>query len=64
MGTVLFVSVGAPLGAVIGERWKGRELAQNWQVGRGAFWGRFLSALAKVLVSSIMLVVAVAALVV
>jgi uncharacterized protein YqgC (DUF456 family) len=64
VGAVLFASLGALLGAVIGECWKGRELAESWQVGRGAFWGRLLGTLAKVLVGSIMLVVVAVALVV
>ena len=64
VGAVLFAGLGALLGAAIGERWKGRELAISWQVGKAAFWGRLLGTLAKVLVGSIMLVVVAVALVV
>ena len=64
VAAVLFASMGALLGAMLGERWKGRELGESWQVGRGAFWGRMLGTLAKVLFGSIMLVVAAAALLV
>jgi hypothetical protein len=61
---VLFASIGALLGAMVGERWKGRELGESWQVGRGAFWGRMLGTLAKVLLGSVMLVVVAVALLV
>ncbi len=64
VGAVLFASFGALLGAMLGECWKGRELGQSWQIGKGAFWGRLLGTLAKVLVGSIMLVVVAVAMVV
>jgi uncharacterized protein YqgC (DUF456 family) len=64
VGAILFASLGALLGAMLGECWKGRELGQSWQIGKGAFWGRLLGTLAKVLVGSIMLVVVAVALVV
>ena len=64
VAAVLFASIGALLGAMLGERWKGRELGESWQVGQGAFWGRMLGTLAKVLIGSIMLVVVVVALLV
>ncbi len=61
LAAVLFAGIGALLGAMLGERWKGRDLDESWAVGKGAFWGRLLGTLGKVLVGSIMIgVVAVA----
>jgi hypothetical protein len=64
ISAVLFAGVGALIGAMLGENWKGRGLNQSWQVGLAAFWGRLLGTLAKTLVASAMVGVAVAALVV
>ena len=62
IGALLFAGLGALAGAIIGEQWKGRDLEQSWQVGVGAFWGRILGTLAKTIVGSIILAVALAAL--
>ncbi len=62
LGAVLAAGLGALSGAMVGELWKGRRMNQSWQVGKGAFWGRLLGTLAKVMVGSIMLVVLAAAL--
>jgi uncharacterized protein YqgC (DUF456 family) len=54
VGVVLFAGLGALAGAMLGEAWKGRTLGESWQIGQGAFWGRLLGSLAKVLIASIM----------
>jgi len=61
-GALLFAGLGALAGAILGERWKGRDMDESWKVGVGAFWGRILGTLAKTIVGSIILAVAVAAL--
>jgi uncharacterized protein len=57
IGVILFAGLGAFAGAMLGESWKGRKLEESWQVGHGAFWGRVLGSLAKVMIASIMLAV-------
>jgi uncharacterized protein len=61
VAAILFAGCGALVGAMLGEWWKGRDLAQALEVGQGAFWGRLLGALAKTTVASIMAVVAIVA---
>lgn len=63
VAAVLFAGIGALLGAMLGEQWKGRDLDESWTVGKGAFCGRLLGTLGKVLVGSIMIVVVTAALI-
>lgn len=63
LGAVLFAGVGALAGAMLGETWKGRTLAESWKVGQSAFWGRLLGALAKTGIATAMVVItAIAAL--
>jgi uncharacterized protein YqgC (DUF456 family) len=62
-GAVLFGAVGALVGAVIGETWKGRDLDTSLDIGKAAFVGRVLGTAAKIIVCTLMVVVAVAALV-
>jgi hypothetical protein len=62
VAAVLLAAVGAMIGAVIGERWKGRDWRPSWQVGKSAFWGRLLGTAAKVGVATGMAVLAVVAL--
>jgi uncharacterized protein YqgC (DUF456 family) len=61
VGVIFFAGLGALAGAMLGESWKGRKLHESWQVGRGAFWGRVLGSLAKVLIASVMLAVGMTA---
>jgi len=63
LAAVLFASAGAMLGAVAGESWKGRDMGQGWRVGKAAFWGRLWGTAAKVGIGTVMLIVAIAALV-
>ena len=51
------------VGAVIGETWKGRDLDTSLDIGKAAFVGRVLGTAAKIIVCTLMVVVAVAALV-
>jgi uncharacterized protein YqgC (DUF456 family) len=62
VGAVLFGAVGALVGAVIGETWKGRDLDASLEIGKAAFVGRILGTAAKMIVSTLMVVVAIAAL--
>ena len=64
VGILLLASLGALAGAMIGERWKGRGWAISWKVGRAAFWGRLLGTLGKILTASIIVAIAVGALLV
>ncbi len=51
---VLFAGIGATAGAMLGEKWKGRSLGESWQVGKGAFWGRLLGTVAKIMIAGAM----------
>lgn len=51
---------GAFLGAYLGERWKGRSLEEGLAIGRAALLGRFLGTAGKMIVGSIMIVLAFA----
>ncbi len=62
VGAVLLAGLGALVGAILGEQWKGRDMEESWKVGMGAFWGRLFGTLAKTIIGSIMLAVALAAL--
>lgn len=44
---IVFGCVGALVGAMVGEGWKGRGLRVSWQVGKAAFQGRLLGTLVK-----------------
>ena len=63
LAAVLFASLEALAGTVLGESWKGRGLEDSLQVGKAAFWGRLFGTLAKTLVGSVMAGVVLAALV-
>jgi len=62
VGIFFFGGLGALVGAVLGERWKGSDRGKSLDVGRSAFIGRVLGTLAKSLVGSLMLVVAISGL--
>jgi uncharacterized protein YqgC (DUF456 family) len=61
---LIFASLGAMGGAVLGEHWKGRTLEEGMKVGQAAFWGRLWGTLGKVACGAAMLAVALVALVV
>lgn len=50
-------ALGAFVGAMLGEHWKGRSLEQGVQVGTAAFLGRLLGTAGKLIVATIMTVV-------
>jgi uncharacterized protein len=47
VGSLLFGSIGAAVGAVGGERWVGKTWDASFQVGEAAFWGRLLGTVGK-----------------
>lgn len=47
IGSLLFGSVGAATGAILGERWVGKSWDSSFQVGHAAFWGRLLGTVGK-----------------
>lgn len=62
IGILLFAGLGALVGAMIGERWKGQDWTTSLNVGHAAFWGRLVGTLGKILIASLIVTVAVAAL--
>ncbi len=64
VAAVFFAAGGAMAGAVLGETWKGHDFDHSLEVGKGAFIGRVLGTLAKMIISSIMVVVTLVALIV
>jgi hypothetical protein len=60
---VLFGGAGALVGAILGESWKGRDFDASLEVGKAAFIGRVLGTVAKMIVSTIMVVVTLAAMI-
>jgi uncharacterized protein YqgC (DUF456 family) len=61
---LIFASLGAMGGAVLGEHWKGRTLEEGMKVGQAAFWGRLWGTLGKAACGAAILAVALVALVV
>ena len=62
VGILLFAGLGALVGAVAGEWWKGRDWETRWQVGHAAFWGRLFGTVGKVSTGSAIVVLVVLAL--
>jgi uncharacterized protein YqgC (DUF456 family) len=58
IGVLLCGGAGAAAGAMLGEKWKGREFDDSIPVGTAAFWGRILGTVAKSSVGLGMIVVA------
>lgn len=61
-GIVLLSGVGALLGALLGETWKGRSWQESLSIGKGAMVGRILGSLAKSFVAAVMLTLGILAL--
>ncbi len=59
IGIVLCSAFGAMLGAVLGEVWKGKKLGLSVAIGRAAFWGRLIGTGAKLICSSIILILGI-----
>ncbi len=47
VGAVLFAGIGAAGGAILGERWVGKNWEGSIDVGVGAFWGRLFGTIGK-----------------
>ncbi len=62
VSAVLFGGLGALAGAVLGETWKGRDFDASLEIGKAAFLGRLLGTVAKMVVCTLMVVVALGAL--
>ena len=60
---ILFSGIGALVGAMLGEFWKGRGDDEALRVGRAAFWGRILGTVSKILVGSMMVAIAIGAMI-
>lgn len=63
VGTLLGAGIGAMLGDIAGEVWKGTTTERLQQIGWAAFWGRILGSIAKLIVACAMVAVALAGLV-
>jgi len=61
IAAVLFAGLGALGGAMLGESLAGRNWTTSWQIGKAAFWGRLFGTVAKVLIGTILVGVAIAA---
>lgn len=64
VAAVVFAALGALAGAMLGESWKGRDFDASLEIGKAAFVGRLLGTVAKMIVCSIMVAVALGALLV
>ncbi len=64
VSAVLFGGLGALAGAMLGETWKGRDFEASLEVGKAAFVGRILGTVAKMVICTLMVVVALGAMVV
>ena len=62
LAAFLLAGLGALVGAVLGEQWKGRSLDESWQIGKAAFWGRIVGTLGKMLIGSVIVSTVVVAL--
>jgi uncharacterized protein YqgC (DUF456 family) len=62
VSAVLFGGLGALVGAMLGETWKGRDFDASLEIGKAAFLGRLLGTVAKMVICTLMVVVALGAL--
>jgi len=62
VAALVFSGLGALAGAMIGEKWKGRQLGESWQIGKAAFWSRLFGAMGKLTIGSVIVAVVAAAL--
>jgi uncharacterized protein YqgC (DUF456 family) len=61
VSAILFGGIGAMVGAVLGESWKGRDFDTSIQIGKAAFVGRLLGTVGKQIVCTLMVIVALGA---
>ncbi len=64
IGPILFAALGAMTGTIVSEEWRGRPRGETLRIGTAAFWGRVLGSGAKLAVGTVMVLVAVVALIV
>ncbi|MEO8494979.1 MAG: DUF456 domain-containing protein [Planctomycetota bacterium] len=64
VGPIVCAGLGALVGAVLGEQWKGRDLETSLNIGHAAFWGRLIGTLGKILVGCVMLMLIIISLIV
>ncbi len=55
VAALLFGGLGAFGGAVVGERWSGKEWDVSFRIGWGALWGKMLGTLLKAVCGTVML---------
>jgi uncharacterized protein len=63
LAALFFAGLGAAVGAILGEISAGKNMAASLQISKGAFWGRLIGTMGKMLVGAVMLAVVAAALV-
>jgi uncharacterized protein YqgC (DUF456 family) len=63
VAAIVFGGLGALVGAVIGEVWKGRDLDASLEIGKAAFIGRMLGTAGKMVICTLMVIVAAAAII-
>lgn len=61
IGSILFAAIGAWVGATIGEKWVGKSTQESVKIGGAAFVGRLLGTVGKLVMGSVMVVLAIAA---
>ena len=61
VSAILFGGLGAMVGAFLGESWKGRDFDTSIQIGKAAFIGRLLGTVGKQIVCTLMVIVALGA---
>jgi uncharacterized protein YqgC (DUF456 family) len=61
VSAILFGGVGAMIGAILGESWKGRDFDTSLEVGKAAFVGRLLGTVGKQIVCTLLVIVALGA---
>lgn len=61
VSAVLFGGLGALAGATLGETWKGHDFDKSLEIGKAAFVGRLLGTVAKMIICTLMVVVALGA---
>lgn len=63
LAALLFAGLGALGGAMLGERWAGKDWNASWQIGKAAFRGRLAGTLGKMFLGVMMVVVVIVALI-
>ena len=61
IGSILFAGVGAWIGSTLGEKWVGKPMKESVKIGGVAFLGRLIGTAGKMMVGSMMVVLAIAA---